>query len=71
MVAIHLFNQVGYFSGGYAFRVKLDDHVFQNIGVLLVVRQCVLMKRAVAVPRHLNFNLVKLRINLAKVSTIA
>ena len=28
MAAIHLFNQVGYFSGGYAFRVKLDDHIF-------------------------------------------
>ena len=71
MAAIHLFNQVGYLSGSYAFRVKLDDHVFQHICVLLVVRQRVLMKHAVAVPRHLNFNLAKLRINFAKVSTIA
>ena len=37
----------------------------------LEVREHVLMKHAVAIPRHLNFNLAKLRINLAKVSTIA
>lgn len=43
MTAIHLFNQVGYFSGGYAFRVKLDDHIFQHICMLLVVRQRVLL----------------------------
>ena len=71
MTAVHFFNQIGYLSGSYAFRVKLDDHVFQHICVLLVARHRVLMKQAVAIPRHLDFNLAKLRINLAKVNTIA
>ena len=71
MAAIHFFNQIGYLSGSYAFGVKLDDHVFQHICVLLVVRQRVLMKHAVAVSWYLDFNLAKLRINLAKVGTIS
>ena len=65
MTAIHLFNQVSDFSGSYAFGVELDNRAFQNIRVLLVVRERVLMKQAVAVSWHLDFNLAKLRINLA------
>src|SRR5699024_9271058 len=52
MAAIHLFNQVGYFSGDYAFGIQLDNRAFQDIRVLLVVRQRVLMKQAVAVSWH-------------------
>ena len=70
MAAIHFFNQISYLSGSYAFRVKLDDHVFQHICMLLVVRQRVLMKQAVAVSWHLDFNFAKLRIHLAKVGTV-
>ena len=39
MTAIHFLNQVSDFSGSYAFGVELDNRAFQNIRVLLVVRQ--------------------------------
>ena len=71
MTAIHFLNQVSDFSGGYAFGVELDNHAFQDIRVLLVVRQRVLMKLTVAVSRHLHFNWSKLGINLAEISTIS
>ena len=44
MAAIHFLNQVSDFSGSYAFGVELDNRAFQNIRVLLVVRQRVLIE---------------------------
>lgn len=44
------FSQIGYFFG-----MRLDNHVFQNIRVLLVVGQSVLMKLAISILGDLNF----------------
>ena len=71
MAAVHLFNQIGYFSGSDAFGIKLDNHAFQDVRVLLVVRQSVLMKFAVSVSGNLNFDLAKLRINLAIIDAVS
>ena len=67
IAAVHLFNQIGYFS--LVVTLKLDDHAFQDIRGWLCHAECA-DELTISISGNLNFDLAKLRINLAIIDAV-